>query len=48
LEELFGTPGSDGSQMAARAVELLDDPAAVAASSAFLASDLLAALDEPA
>jgi Nucleotidyltransferase len=44
LEVLFGAPQAAGSQMAGRAVELIDDPQLVAASVATLASDLLGAL----
>jgi hypothetical protein len=43
LETMFGSPRSPGSMMAARAVELVDDPALVAASVSALAADLLAA-----
>jgi hypothetical protein len=42
LESLFGTPQAAGPQMAGQAVELVDDPAVVAASTAALAGDLLA------
>lgn len=44
LEELFGAADAEGSQMAARSVELLEDPAEIAASCAALAGDLLAVL----
>ncbi len=44
LQELFGTPDTVGSQMAARAVEGLADPDVIAASCAALAEDLLTAL----
>ena len=40
VQSLFGEPDAPGSQMAARAVELLDDPLLVAASTAALAQDL--------
>lgn len=45
LRDLFATPGSLGSRMAARAEEGVGDPEAVAAAAALLSSDLLAALD---
>src|SRR3954453_967506 len=41
LKTMFGTPESAGSRMAARAVELLEDPKTVAASCAALATELL-------
>jgi hypothetical protein len=44
LEMLFGAADASGSQMAARAVELLEDPATIAAACAALAGDLLAAV----
>lgn len=44
LETLFADAAAGGSLMAARAVELLDDPERIAASCAALASDLLDAL----
>lgn len=44
LHELFGTPEALGAHMAGLGVELLDDPARVAASCAYLAEDLLAAV----
>jgi hypothetical protein len=44
LRTMFGTPESAGSQMAARAVELLEDPDTIAASCAALAGDLLDSL----
>ena len=44
LGRLFGSPAAEGSQMAARAAELLEDPAEIAASCTALAGDLLAAL----
>ncbi len=44
LEALFGSSGSPGSQMAARAAEPLEDPATIAASCAALTSDLLGEL----
>jgi predicted nucleotidyltransferase len=47
LRELFGYEGAEGCQMAARAVELLDDPETVAASCAALTQDLLHALQSP-
>jgi hypothetical protein len=47
LSEMFGTIEADGCQMAARAVELLDNPDTVAASCAALAQDLLQALQPP-
>lgn len=45
LRELFATPESLGSRMAARAEEGIGDPEAVAAAAALLSSDLLDALD---
>jgi hypothetical protein len=45
LGRLFGSSTAEGSQMAARAAELLEDPAEIAASCAALAGDLLAALE---
>ena len=47
LSAIFGTIEADGCQMAARAVELLDDPDTVAASCAALTQDLLQALEQP-
>jgi hypothetical protein len=47
LGDLFGTVEAEGSRMAARAVELLDDPETVAASCAALTQDLLEALQPP-
>jgi hypothetical protein len=44
LAALFGDAASRGSQMAARATELLEDPATIAASCAVLAGDVLDAL----
>ena len=44
LKTLFGTTEARGSQMAARAVELLADPAMLAASCVALVDDLLAAV----
>jgi hypothetical protein len=44
LRELFGTPDAPGSRMAGLGVESLDDPERIAASCAFLAQDLLAAV----
>jgi hypothetical protein len=46
LRELFGRPDAVGSQMAGRAVELVDDPARIALSCAYLADDLLSLLEE--
>lgn len=44
LEQLFGAAAAEGSQMAARSAELLEEPAEIAASCTALAGDLLAAL----
>ncbi|MGH2759500.1 MAG: hypothetical protein ACRDKJ_08035 [Actinomycetota bacterium] len=44
LRDLFGDVSSLGCRMAARAVELLEDPAEVAASASALATDLLDAV----
>jgi hypothetical protein len=44
LETMFGTSEGTGSQMAARSVELLEDPDTVAASCAALAAELLDSL----
>jgi hypothetical protein len=44
LQELFGAPHADGSQMAARATAGLEDPDVIAASCAALATDILEAL----
>ena len=41
LQALFGTADAPGSQMVARAVELLEDPVTISASCAVLAQDLL-------
>jgi predicted nucleotidyltransferase len=46
LAELFGEIDADGCQMAARAVELIDDPETIAASCAALTQELLGALEE--
>lgn len=47
LEEIVAAgPGALGSEMAGRAEELVGDPAVVAAASAALAGDALAALDD--
>ena len=46
LKKLFGTPQATGSDMAGRAVELVDAPDLVAASVSVLAGDLLASLNE--
>jgi methylthioribose-1-phosphate isomerase len=44
LERLFGSAAAEGSQMAARSAELLENAAEIAASCTALAGDLLAAL----
>ncbi len=44
LQSLFGSSGSPGSQMAARAAEPLEDPATIAASCGALTADLLGEL----
>jgi hypothetical protein len=45
LERLFGLPSAEGSRMAVRATELLENPDTIAASCAILTGDLLAAVE---
>ena len=47
LTELFGTPRSEGTQMAVRATELLEDSEQIAASCQALSIDLTHALQQP-
>jgi hypothetical protein len=46
LRDLFGTPDALGARLAGESVELLGDAESIAASSAFLADDLLVALTD--